>query len=263
MASCTKCGESDLALYCPNCTPLTEQIADLRRERDEAIKLSENYHQQTHENLCAAKVYSEQLEEARRERDEAQMENSKLREMVNQLCFRPKSPLDALSYNELQAKLAEAQAELKNALKERDDEFDRAEKWRGKCWDLETSLASAREAIKRWDNIYHLGIKCQDNIPDCEYCKVLSSTPPRSCEHDKGKYWTSGVNSQRKDFVDGCPYCPKRDDKWTRLLEAARPFRIYKHYRHYLGEECTELCRKVDDLKDVLALFDAGEGGQK
>jgi len=41
--------------------------------------------------------------------------------------------------------------------------------------ELEAKLEAAREAIERWNSIYHLGIKCNSlPDPDCEYCKVLS-----------------------------------------------------------------------------------------
>lgn len=50
--------------------------------------------------------------------------------------------------------------------------------WRISRLESELSTANKKaeklvEHIKRWNSIYHLGIKCQDHIEDCEYCQAL------------------------------------------------------------------------------------------
>lgn len=94
-----------------------------------------------------------------------------------------------------------------------------------------------------------------------KFAKSALSTPPRSCEHDTGDGWlrkdsiSSGAGASKHEFPS-CPFCKPVNDKWTRLLEAAR--KVLPLENNSVLDTNSGSTIWFGELRDALALFDAG-----
>jgi len=189
----------------------------------------------------------------------------------------------------LEEELERVKADLKTTLEERDSETERAEKHRGKVFDLEARLAEAcraNDALRSYLSQSNHSPSCNYNHPiptrdecDCgleDALKIPSPTPPlqKSCEHDDGNAWSRFGNARNggyvfKDKNERCPWClckPKEPDTKERDSIMAPAFASGEFVDVTSEAETLEKIRLNEDdltyfIQTWIKLQDGGELG--